>query len=110
MRTITVTALDDCVYQGKYFDVGTELRLPAVDAAALRYQGKVALASDSDKTAAARKRQPAINISITALDGAEVERVVRERVKPILDDIERNNSVDTPPKRRYRRRNLTAQD
>ena len=78
MRTITVTALDDCVYQGKYFDVGTELRLPAIDAAALRYQGKVALASDSDKTAAAKARQA--------------------------------TSTDTPPRRRYRRRNLTAQD
>ncbi len=78
MRTITVTALEDCVYKGQYFNVGTELELPAVDAAALRYQGKVALASDEDKTNAALAK--------------------------------RHAAVEAPPKRRYRRRNLTAQD
>jgi len=56
MRMITVTALDDCVYRGRFIPTGEPLTLPVEDAAALRYQGKVALSTDTDATARAKAR------------------------------------------------------
>ena len=80
MQTITVTALQDQEYRGRRVSVGEMFDVAPIDAAALRYQRKAALPSD----------------------GARVAQALRTR------DLRAEPPAPPTRRRRYRRRDLTA--
>lgn len=97
MQTVTVTALQPFSHEGQNVQPGDVLEVRAVDAAALKYQGRAKLGGY--RTAAIEPQSSGFELPTSNFPQSEV-----------AEPAEESEAIATPRRRRYRRRDLTAEE